>query len=106
MSRHIRYKKKEERGGETGCWKDAPILHGSQTHLQRIYYLTALQNRCSPHIVDASWRAEREREGEQTETQSDGDQGDIKQSEHSEFTVTMENAELHHLPNLQCLAAF
>lgn len=47
-----------------GGWNDAPILHGSQKHLQHIYYLTALQNCCLPHINDADWRAERETERE------------------------------------------
>lgn len=69
-------KKKEERGRGTASWKDAPILHGSQTHLQHIYYLTALQSCGSP------WRAETEQRAGQEKTrntESDGGRGDIKQ---------------------------
>lgn len=53
----------------TGGWKDAPILHGSQKHLQHIYYLTAPRK-----LLLASYQGcrleGREREqgvGEQTE---------------------------------------
>lgn len=39
-------KEKEDWSRGTAGWKDAPILHGSQMHLQHIYYRTALQTCC------------------------------------------------------------
>ncbi len=79
--------KKEECGRETAGWKDAPILHGSQTHLQHIYYRTALQSCCSPHIKDAGRRAEEHRAGEKTEiqraTETEGTLNSMTQIVHS-----------------------